>query len=224
MASSTSVRLGWRLRAQQAGRGHQHARRADAALGGAMAMEGFLQLAQTPFGSRAPRRSRHRGPRPGPAAPGRRRPARHPAAPCRRRNPRHCSRSWCRSGPDPRAAPRRGAGPAAPPRRRGAPLRWKRIMPPLPGRRGRGAAAPARHRGDRQRPRARSSMGESPARCEGSITAARARSQGRPSSARSSAGRRRATSEQAPTAMRAAATLPSRFSMTAATMTMEMTR
>ena len=139
-----------RIAPQQVERGHQHARRADAALRRAMRQEGRAQLRRA-AGRRAStvviaRALGLRG-----RAPGRRRPARHRAARCRRRNRRPRSRPWCRSGRAPRAACRTAARRARRRSRRGWPLSVKAIMPanPAAGR----AAASARRRADRRRRR-----------------------------------------------------------------------
>ena len=100
------LRLGRGTRAaEQGARGHQHARRADPALGRAVRVERLLQPARggrSPPGSRRWRRS---GRPPGRATPGRRRPARRRAGPCTRRSHRRRSPPWFRSARGGRGAP-----------------------------------------------------------------------------------------------------------------------
>ena len=132
-ASRISSSVGLRIAAQQAGRGHDEARRAVAALGAELLVEAALHgrqraalaRATSPYRRACPRRSR--------PASGRRASACRRPAPCRRRTRRRRSRSWCRSGPPSRADSRAAAGCPGTASTRFRPLRVSSIIDAIAG-------------------------------------------------------------------------------------------
>ena len=223
---------------QRRGR-NQEARRADAALRGAMREEGGLQRRQFAVG-RVLRRCAPRGPQRRLSEPGRRRPARRRAGRCRRRNRRRRSRSWCRSGRARRAAPTTAAVTGGTLTETAAPLTSKpvvarsRLMP-------RGPGPTVLSRPIQRPPTARATRSRAPRqagirRCRahrrsasGRRNAARQVRRSRrvclPRNSSSRPRRRWATAEHAPTAIATSARLPSSPSaIRTAVMAIEITR